>query len=295
MKIVCIFLLTFSLVSTNRLFAQDSGNDYPINERVTNSLYSSAEFLDNRPNGEFRRLPIDGNAFSVSINDFISQSTDNTAQNGILFIDLRNLNVFENKETQKKTGHIRISLFDHIGDQYYIIDTLDELIEIPKNTSEGLFLSDIIYSYIKNILAEKLISIDSTPYTAEDIRSFEAIEKESFPLYKDTNLTDGLYISYDDFKNQYPLDDAIKVKAKNGRVKDVRATNKKANKTIKIKPEQVYAIVVDGEPFISVENEFVPLYKENNDFWFMDENKHKDNMVYKIDHLNGTPIPFAKR
>ena len=258
---------------------------------VRNSLYKNIEFLDSRPNNEPKKVKIEDKTFREDLQSFINQTVDNSALNGTLFVNLRKLNLHFDKKKNCYIARIRVSLFDHINNNYYNLGSLDDTMEIPKNQNPNTLISNIIYRYVSDNLIQKIN--DSTPYVIEDMYSFDIMEKLKMPLFSNGVLTDGIYLTYEDFRDQYPLDDLLSADVTNGEISNVRATNQQLNRSTAVDPQQIYAIVYNGQAYIAIDNRFVPLRLDNDDFLFtkkIDKNKQRMNVVYRIDHLKGNPL-----
>lgn len=327
MKLVHIFIFALAIAACPIKAQQLEPFDLqlPTAHTVNNSLYSNVEFLDNRSDAEYNHLPIDHATFNNKLNYFVDQSAKTTAQNGILFVQLRSLDTFFDKKKKCYTTSLRINLFERINNNYYFINGLDTTLETPEKQSPVASISDLIYDYIaKNLSATYT---DNQPYTLDDIHNFDLIEKVEMPLYTNAKLVDGIYLNFEDFAKQYPLDDKMEVKMKKGEIKEIKAMNMRSKKSIKVKPESIYAIVVDGQPYISFDKKYLPLYKDNDDLWFEDEsiegnlsvipsggisfgsggyrgggiglnfqkNNRKIKIVYKVDHLTGKATQVASR
>src|SRR5690606_29304742 len=67
-------------------------------------------------------------------------------------------------------------------------------------------------------------------------------------------------------------DASFTVKLKNGKLSNVRTTDS-TGKDIKIKSDDIYALVHDGQPYIATEYGFYPLQKDSNNFTFIGKAK----------------------
>lgn len=299
MKLTYSFLLVITIFCTNiyHIKGENNYNEISTQKNEKNNLYKNVEFLDTRPLNEFNSVKIDGKVFQEDLQFFINKKVNNSTLNKTMLVNLRHCNIYFDKKKDCYIGHLRISLFDHILDNYCLISTFDDMFEISKDQNPNKFVSDVIYKYIADNLSTKLI--DTTPYLIADIRNFETMEKLRMPLFSNGMLTDGIYLNYSDFRDQYPLSDKLSVDIVDGELYNVKAINIDKNKSISIKPEEVYSIVYNGQAYIAIDNQFVPLYLENNNFWFKiksnDKIKGKKDiqpkiLIYKVDHLNGMPI-----
>lgn len=302
-----VFLFCFSVIS---IFAQ---NSFTLPEAsapaIDNSLYNSVAFLDSRPEQHNSNTLINGVDFARKLSLFLRNTTNANAKEGVLLLQLRELNISNTTDLYK--SRLQANLFDKQDDDYYFIDSIDVDVDGTSVSDLEIKLSDQIYSFLDENLTQEVT--DKHAYSLDDLYNFDLVEKMKKPLYGNNQLADGIYVSFEDFKNQYPLDDLVMVDyKKDGEVKEVKATNVELDKTIKVNPTDVYAIVFDGEAYVSFDNKFIPLYKENNDLFFQYKatqnlsranlpvvgvgynlNGSLNNVVYKIDDINGDIYPVG--
>jgi hypothetical protein len=74
------------------------------------------------------------------------------------------------------------------------------------------------------------------------------------------------------FKAQIPDYTLFSITFEDGEITEIKAKNRKG-KIKKIKSDNVYAIVNNGKPFVSALFGYYPLVKNNNDFYFIADDK----------------------
>lgn len=85
--------------------------------------------------------------------------------------------------------------------------------------------------------------------------NIDSIEKQKIKLYTVSAYTEGMYLTYQSFKNQQP-NNQITAEIKNGSISKVKTVDS-TGRSIKVKPGNVYAIVYQGQPFVAT-GSFIP-------------------------------------
>ncbi|HCO68186.1 MAG TPA: hypothetical protein DIT04_10595 [Dysgonomonas sp.] len=312
---VCVFNLTAGNNDELRLIIPDM----PV---VSSSLYTSVIFLDDRPDYEFERIKIDSRSFNSQLNSLMLKITDRTARNGTLFFQLRNLSLSKNKGLGDYS-HLRVTFYHKIDSDYFFITTVDQKVPIKK-TKE---FAEIISREIAGLIAGNLTKpyTDPKSYTNEELRNIAFHEKAPLTAYNTNIFADGVYLSFSDFINQTPERRTVIPKFKKNELKEIKIINPENKKERKISPQNIYAVVVDGQPYIATDKEFLPLRFENDEFLFEDEisnskigvspavsvgigsggyrgggigigiftHSQKMKILFKIDHLTGEFMPVS--
>ncbi|MEO6151407.1 MAG: hypothetical protein ABIN95_07140, partial [Mucilaginibacter sp.] len=91
-------------------------------------------------------------------------------------------------------------------------------------------------------------------------------------LYTAPEYTNGIYLSYNSFKNQVPDKEIAAAFLEGNTIETVSVADEKG-KWQKIKVEDVYAVVYNNSPFIATKKLYVPLKKINNDLVFIGKAK----------------------
>lgn len=287
---------------------------------VSESLYNQIELIDDRNTMDADFISIDGVSFSSQLNSFVRRITDKTAKNNTLFLQLRNLTLKQEKN-DKESIHLRMSLYEKVNDSYFYINTFDSKIPIMSPNEYLNIVSKKITDFITENLTQNYT--DNRAYSIDDIYNISFLEKENLKVYNTHTFADGIYINYKKFADQTPEDRPIIPKFKNDELKEVKIYTKD-NKQKKIYPERIYAVVVDGRPYLSYKKKFVALNKVDDNFCFEAEvnrnrtgiapsfsigigsggyrgggfgigimtHTQKEKITYIIDHLNGDIIPL---
>ncbi|GEM_PF-1741021 len=316
--ILSIFLLC--------LFTNISSKNIPfrlvIPERAitSNSIYNKIEFIDDRNIHDPAHMFIDAWSFSSQLNSLIEKITDRTSHNGILLFQLRNLRIIE--KNSKEEAQIRLTLYERINDSYFLINTLNTSVTIESEELRSEIISNTIIDFVTSHLLKNYT--DNRPYSIEDVHNVGFFEKEHLKAYNTTSLTDGIYVTHKDFIDQTPDSRKITPKFKNDELKEIKIEGTDS-KLKKISPELIFAVVIDGQAYLSYKKKFVTLYKDNDEFCFgakVNRNRigiapsfsvgigsggyrgggigigilthnQKENVIFMIDHLNGDIIPLS--
>lgn len=314
--VICIGCALNIMAQQRERFSLDIPATYPI---VTNSLYKTISFMDNRLNKTRNQYIVNPELFSRQLSSFVDQATDHTAQSRTLLFQLRDLS-FEASDN-KGFSHIRASLYEVSNSQYYVIGTLDTEVQVQnnKNMADRLQreVSAAIISFVGKSLDQNVI--DNTPYTLDDIRHIDSVEKESSQLYKNDTYRDGIYYSFESFRAQQPTVTKMEVRFKKNKLSEIKLVDQSTNKSKKLEPASIYAIVLDGQAYITFDNKYYPLYLDNGNLLFDTEHNSsnigfapsfsvgigsggyrgggiglgvftrtkKETATYMIDHLNG--------
>ena len=254
----------------------------PVDVKISNSLYNSIEFVDTRvdtTNLGVVQVGIINNMAKVKpqiplklqLQNLLSSAIDSTSGNNQLLFQLRHFVFAETTKMTSEIGYcyIRAILYSGNREIYKNIAFIDTVVSIkamdvtkPLLKTGSQLMCNLI---IKNLKKE---AKDSIGYSFNEIVKLDSIEKREIRVYNSENYADGLYYNYSSFKDQIP-DEKIIVKFK----KDMSiASIKKIDKNEKlmnIKSEDAYAIVHEGKPYISTGYGFYPLYRNNNDFYFV--------------------------
>lgn len=329
MKRNITILLTFvicvlhSTAQQRDRFSLNIAETYPV---VQNSLYSTISFMDSRLNKTQNQYLVNAELISRELSALLDKSIDGTAQNRSMLFQLRDLS-FET-DGNKGFSHIRVSLYESDNSQYFMIGTLDTDVQIQVNTNLSNRLQQEVSATIISFVADNLQKpyIDVVPYTLDDVRHIDSVEKESTQLFNDDVHKDGVYYTFESFMAQEPLVTKMEVRFKKDKLSEIRLIDRTSNKFKKIDPASIYAVVLDGQAYVTFDKKYCPLYFDNGNLLFDAEHKSsnvgfapsfsmgigsggyrgggiglgvftqskKETVTYMIDHLNGNFIPIKQ-
>ncbi|MFV0417252.1 MAG: hypothetical protein ACK5KT_00780 [Dysgonomonas sp.] len=288
MKNLFILILLLS-VSVINIAAQDKRTkvfNLIVPENVIeNSLYDNIEYLDSRlfkedlgyvQTGMFNNYVymVDEPSFAQQFDSLMSKVINETARQKTLLLQLRNLNFSEITKSMSETGycHIRISLYEKEYPDYYLIATLDTLLTVKAMDVTGKLIknsSNIITSFVLSNLTNK--RTDEVPFLLADIHNIDFFEKNNMKLYSADAYVDGAYPDFKSFANQTPVADKLTPKFdKNNNLKEVKQLNEQ-NKLKKLNPKDIYAVVLDGQPYIASDKGYILIHKVKDEFKFLND------------------------
>jgi len=282
------FLLSLVIIISIGTFSQERTQDFTLfipTQKVQNSLYNSIHFIDSRQdssamgivqNGVFNkkvrvvtRIPL-AEQFRILLDSL----KDASAKEGELVFQLRHFSFVEITGAFNEKGYcyLKAELYAKKGGRYLKLNSLDSVVyvksgevtkKLMKNTRE------LIFDFIsKSLLVEPA---EGVYYSYSDIMNIDRIEKRKLKLYTTSEYTDGLYLSYESFKNQLPDMEAIVI-MNDKKVRAVNIINNKG-KTEKVDTKSVYAVVHNGQLHIATQYGFYQLRKVKDDFLFYGKGK----------------------
>jgi len=279
--IIVFFLFIIQVDAITQDFIREF-NLEPVDVKISNSLYNCIEFVDTRvdtTNLGIVQVGIMNNIAKVKpetplklqLQSFLSSIIDSTSNNNQLLFQLRHFVLAETTKMISEVGYcyIRAILYSGNREIYKSIAVIDTVVSVKAiDVTKPLLKagSQLMCNFIINNLKKE--AQDSIGYSFNDIVKLDSIEKRKIKIYNSDNYVDGLYYNYSSFKDQIP-DEKIIVKFK----KDLSISNVKKidenEKLINVKSDEAYAIVYEGKPYISTGYGFYPLYRNDNDFYFV--------------------------
>ncbi|MDP1802513.1 MAG: hypothetical protein Q8L81_14230 [Bacteroidota bacterium] len=311
-----IFFLTliFSALAQNKIKPFEL--DYT-GKKIDNGLYNSIKYLDSREDtsnmgivriGALNKealVTTNGN-FSVQLNDLLKKINGVDAQQNEVLFQLRRLKFVEKEEEEGSKEHgycfFRASLYANKDNAYQLISSIDTFIVVVESGDiTNLILEEannaIVY-FLSNALKKQ--STIGSILTWNEITKIDSVEKIKIKLYNVEKYTDGVYKTFMAFKAQIPDYSLFSITFEDGEITEIKAKNRKG-KVRRIRKDNVYAIVNNGKPFISAQFGYYPLVKNNNDFYFIGDDKlhfikgqiAKSTSIFDTTDYLYTPIPIT--
>jgi hypothetical protein len=277
--------LTLALLISLVGAAQNAIQDFTINlpaAKITNSLYKTVRLVDVRTDpqnlgivqlGAFNRKArvVTEVPLSEQLSKVMAALTDSTAQEGELFLLLRQLSFAEVTGAMSERGycHFRAVLFAKKEDSFQKLDAIDTVVVIKAMDVTKATLragSALLTGMLAANLAKE--ADGSATFSSTDVIHFDAVEKKSMPLYNTATYKDGLYKTFDEFKRLQPGETSFETEfGKDSSLTAVKTQNEKG-KWSKVSKKELYAVVFNGQPYIVTEFGFYPLRKKEDDFYF---------------------------
>lgn len=206
---------------------------------------------------------------SAQFADVFYALTDASAKDGTLLLHLRQFSFAELTGALSEKGycHLRAGLYAKENDRYRFLEALDTVILVNAiDVTRALFRkgSNLASDFIGKNLSGA--GADDVRYSYEDLLKLDSIEKSRITAYNTETFTDGLYVTYESFKNQIP-DKPIIVEKRKGEIYEVKSPNGRG-KAVYVHRPDIYAIVHEGQPYIATKYDYYPLRRVNGDFIF---------------------------
>ena len=283
-----LLLLSFVIMICVCAFSQDRTQDFTMfipTQKVQNSLYNTIHFIDSRQdtstmgivqNGAFNKKVrvVPRTPIAEQLRILLDSLKDASAKEGELVFQLRHFSFAEVTRPTIEIGYcyLKAELYAKKGDKYLKVNSLDSVIYVKSNeVTEKLMKStrESIFDFISKSLLIK--PDEGVYYSYNDVRNIDWIEKSKLKLYTTSEYTDGLYLSYESFKNQLPDMEAIVI-MNDKQVRAVNIINNKG-KTEKVNAKSVYAVVHNGQLHVATQYGFYQLRKVKDDFLFYGKGK----------------------
>jgi hypothetical protein len=317
MKLNNIFTTLFVLCGFTFL-AQDKVKYFELEyngSRVENCLYNSVKFLDSREDtsnfGTVRLGMLDKEVSVVSKESFetqlgvlLTKMSGEIPGNSPIVFQLRRLKFVEKAEAGKGFGYcfFRASIFSSAGSNYKLISAIDTfmIVESKKEVTKQIidYANRTIVNFVSSALVKEPISNSS--FSMYELVKMDSIEKAKIKVYTTDEYVNGIYRTFESFKDQTPDYTLFSITFEDGEISEIKAKNDK-NRLRTISSEEVYAIVNNGKPYISAEFGYYPLVKNNNDFYFIGDDKVnyikaqvvKSNSIFNPTEYVYTPLPIT--
>ena len=288
--LILILLIHIFITGTTAQNKRTKAFNLTIPENVVeNSSYNKVEFLDSRlykedlgyvQTGMLNNYAylVDEIPFALQFDSLLNRITDKSAQDKTLLLQLRNLNFSEITKAMSETGycHIRISLYEKEYPDYYLVATLDTLLITKAMDVTGRLIkksSEIITTFVSNNLTGK--RTDNVPFLLADIHNIDFFEKNNMKLYSTDTYVNGIYPDFASFINQMPVTGELTSKFdKNNNLKELKRLNEQS-KLKKLNPKDFYAVVLNGQPYITSNKSYIPVYKVKDEFRFLNDGNIK--------------------
>lgn len=125
--------------------------------------------------------------------------------------------------------------------------------------------SDVVNNLIFDALTKNGDTTES--YSLSEIEHYDDIQKKQLALYNTETYKDGLYLTYEEFALQTPSGGQAQLREGDLNLGFFKENEK--GKLKKVNPKDYYAVVHAGNPFISSQDQFYALIKEDDDFIFV--------------------------
>lgn len=302
------------------LFSQDKVKDFALEYnggKVPVSAYSSLKLIDSREDttcfGVVRLGMLDKEAKVVPSTNFQTQlgvlltkmNGEGAGKNEMIF-QLRRLKFVEKAEAGKEFGYcfFRANILTPFEGNFKLVSAIDTFIvvESKKEVTKQIIqnANNTIISFFKDALAKDITQSEQLSFN--DIMKIDSIEKSKIKVYTTDHYVNGVYRSFESFKDQTPDYSLFSITFEDGEITEIKAKNDKG-RLKKIISDDVYAIVNNGKPYISAQFGYYPLVKNNNDFYFIGDDKVnyikaqvvKSNSIFNPTEYVYSPLPLTSQ
>lgn len=251
---------------------------------VDNSLYSQISLIDSREDKKsLGLLRIGGREklielvsetpFKNQIQEVIDSAINETATNDTIVFQLRNIQFIEHIDFFKFgcSFHLRFSTYKKINSIYYPITTIDTTTDINRSLfySKRKLIRKAGINFQQNIINNLRKAYNKNiAFSLEDLSNIDSIEKSLMPLYTNKILKDGIYLTYQSFKNKIP-DKSVYVEEVDDEEIYKLFEKGTTNNFKKVRIKKVYAIVWNGKAYISNFRRLILLKKSDNNYFFI--------------------------
>jgi hypothetical protein len=274
-SIILVFtsiIIAYGQISTEDFEIKPSKKKYP------NALYNTIALVDQRANkshfGFIREADyppvaiIAVNPLKEQIQIAIQSMIDSTAKSDTLVLELKKLEVSEKGET----GYIefKANMFKVVDTNCYKINAIDTIYVYDFGFDVSGMLAGSSANVVSNFIANSLFknSHDTTRYNnLIDLKDIGITDKSKMPAYANPNLKDGVYTSFESFRDQKPdygclikyIGDSVTVKALDTNRNEIKYD------------VGIYIAVQSGHAFFNNGAEdYKKLSKENGEFVFVE-------------------------
>lgn len=313
-SLIILSLVIFCLVNS---FAQEKVKYFELDAKdvkAVGSSYGAIRFLDSREDtssyGIVRIGTLNKEAAVLTqvplekqLSDLLAKSNGSATPSGELVFQLRRLKFVEKAEAENEYGYcfFRANIFTPYENGYSLVSAIDTFIVVESNDVTNLILDEANKAVVKFFTA----SLNKAPKPMDalsynEILKIDSIEKLKIKVYNTDEYVNGVYKTFLSFKNQTPDYSLFSITFEDGEITGLKAKNRKG-KVIKIKSDNVYAIVNNGKPFISAQFGYYPLVKNNNEFYFIGDDKInyikgqvvKSNSIFSNTEYVFSPLPLT--
>lgn len=258
-------------------YAQKTEFEISLPEKHTDGAkYGKFRFVDQRGSSMFmgfvqtgalnrKSLVVEKDPLEQQLSKVFDALADKT-KDGELLLQLRYCNFSEHTGSFSENGYfaLRANLYAKKDDLYQSLLSIDTVISVSAMDVTNRLLRTGGETLINFIDSGLTIDPKGRIYSFNDIVKIDSIQKSVQALYNSSTLKDGLYSTSQAFFTQQP--DVQIINAENKVNSIVVYINNEKGKKIKVKPAKQYAVVYQGEAYISYNNNFYKIIRQGDDF-----------------------------
>jgi hypothetical protein len=198
-------------------------------------------------------------------------------QEGTLLIRLHRFHVGEVTGNMTERGNFEFKAGFYLKQDanYRYLFTIDSTVSVRAGGAFDVTtklldtVPEILGGFINQVAGFDVSKADPKQYTAYDLQHLVELEKKDIPVYNVDVPKKGLYITYEDFKNNHPSREDVIVDHRKGFSRPFIYEMKENNKKGKEIPSKSYYVVSDGEKmYVGRPHNLYELTKKDNNFYF---------------------------
>jgi hypothetical protein len=318
----------------------DNGNHV----KIYTSLFSKTEVIDNRFDTSVIGFVRENNrnAFLFASSRLLQEQVAATAdklissarkQDGTILINIRKYYLSEypggnsyNLEAGRGKFMFKADCYLKNDTLYKLMFTVDTMVRVKSQRDATDKLMDTVRgiwgAFILQAALFDTTACGKKQFTVSELQHIDELEKKEIPVYTAALPKNGIYASWEEFKNNQPIQEKFITEYRKGfkrpLVYEMTEDNKKGKEILR---RDYYIICDGGNMFISAIYGLFPLTKKDNDFYFTigkgdnaqaslentafkmyealggmaaNANAVKD-FEFKIDHTTGRFLPIFKQ
>lgn len=159
---------------------------------------------------------------------------------------------------------MKFSTFLKQDQNYFFLKRYDNVISM--NTKEVAGIPDLIVENTQKVLQKLMFETykavpHKTPIPEQDLFNYNQILKNNFPAFANTALKDGIYLDYESFFNQTPIENYELIKKEGEVVKAMKGEEDW------IPRRKIYIYVEKGKPYKNTAIGFLEMKKDDKGFF----------------------------
>lgn len=226
------------------------------------------------------------------LSDVLLALVDTSLAKGTMLLALRKFKLVERNDIDFEYGYcfMRASMFAKADLNYKRLYDLDTLIILKDREVTDTLMSDARKNFMNMITRSAMIDPEGkAEYTYYDILHLEEHEKKIVPIYNNKTYTDGVYLSWNSFKNQKPDLTSAQFSYKwnsNVRIK----VKDKEGRTLKLSGNEIYGFVDNNIPYVCTDYGVCIVERKKDELFYIGKAKiSQDNEEYEV------PITVAEQ
>jgi hypothetical protein len=254
----------------------------PSKKKYSEALYNKITYLDARNNTDDfgyvymntkkkKSYILPKYEMERQVSNLLDSIIYSNAKNGKLLLQINHFTLSESEKNEVGTSSLKANMYAMVGLHAYKINSIDTTIKLESQYAEiGKVLvvnsANLLSQFITNCLYKPVIDSTDYPELFQQANK-DSIEKSTILAYTTNELKDGIYYSFEAFKNQLPED---KCKVTVGEYEEITVDLFKTDGSKPITDKVAFIVVDKGRAFYNMGYDgYAELNKQNNDYYFI--------------------------